>query len=164
MATLISANSLYDKWARGEGYQLTSEELEGYQLFQQHCASCHATDLFTDQSFRNNGFSTTNDLLKDKGREEITMNVDDRGKFKVPSLRNVEYTAPYMHNGKLNSLESVLDFYESDVQLTATLDPELNTNGTPGISLTPDQNKKIIAFLKTLSDEQFLSDPRFSEY
>jgi cytochrome c peroxidase len=164
MSTMISANSRYDKWIRQEGYELTSEEQEGHFLFQQHCGSCHSTDLFTDQSFRNNGFSTTNDLLKDKGREEITLNVDDRGKFKVPSLRNVEYTAPYMHNGKLNSLESVLDFYESDVQLTATLDPELNKNGTPGISLTPDQKKKIIAFLKTLSDEQFLSDPRFSEY
>src|SRR5687768_4241312 len=163
MATLISANSRYDKWARGEGYQLTSEELEGYQLFQQHCASCHATDLFTDQSFRNNGVSTSTDLLKDKGREEITLNADDRGKFKVPSLRNVEYTAPYMHTGKFNSLEAVLEFYTSGVQLSATLDPEMNNSGKLGFSFSADDKKKIIAFLKTLTDEQFLSDARFSE-
>jgi cytochrome c peroxidase len=164
MSTMISANSRYDKWIRREGYELTAVELDGHSLFQQHCASCHATDLFTDQTFRNNGFSTAEDLLKDQGREEISLNVDDRGKFKVPSLRNVEYTTPYMHNGKLNSLEAVLDFYDSHVQRSATLDPELQKNETPGIHLTPDEQKKIIAFLKTLTDEQFLSDRRFSEY
>ena len=104
------------------------------------------------------------DLLKDPGREEITLNPEDRGKFKVPSLRNIEYTAPYMHNGKLASLEDVLDFYSSGVQVSSTLDPLLNVNGQPGISFNEDEKKKIIAFLMTLSDEQFLSDRRFSEY
>ena len=164
MATVISANSRYDKYVRNEGVELTTNELKGEVLFRQHCGSCHATDLFTDQSFRNNGFSTVGDLLKDAGREEITLNADDRGKFKVPSLRNVAYTAPYMHNGKLNSLQDVLNFYVSAVQTSSTLDPLLIQNGQPGINLTIDESNNIIDFLKTLTDEQFLSDRRFSEY
>ena len=164
MATVISANSRYDKYVRNEGVEMTPNELKGEVLFRQHCGSCHATDLFTDQSFRNNGFSTVGDLLKDAGREEITLNADDRGKFKVPSLRNVAYTAPYMHNGKLNSLQDVLNFYVSAVQTSSTLDPLLIQNGQPGINLTIDESNNIIDFLKTLTDEQFLSDRRFSEY
>lgn len=163
MATMISANSPYDKYIRKEGAQLTAEQLEGHELFKTHCATCHATDLFTDQSYRNNGFSSAADLVKDPGREEITLNPQDRGKFKVPSLRNVEYTAPYMHNGKLKSLEDVLNFYTSGVQSSPTLDSLLNKTD-PGFLLNDDQKKKIIAFLKTLTDEQFLSDRRFAEY
>ncbi len=164
LATMVSANSPYDKYMRQEGFQFNSDQLEGHALFNQHCSACHASDLFTDQSFRNNGFSTSADLLRDAGREEITLNPDDRGKFKVPSLRNVEYTAPYMHNGKLASLTDVLNFYSSRVQVSATLDPILNVNAQPGILLSEDEKKKIIAFLMTLSDEQYLSDRRFSEY
>ena len=164
MATMVSANSRYDRYVRNEGVQLSPNELQGEVLFRQHCASCHSTDLFTDQSFRNNGFSNENDFLKDPGRQEITLNPEDRGKFKVPSLRNVEYTAPYMHNGKLNSLREVLNFYTSGVQLSSTLDPLLVQNGQPGIDLTVDEENRIIDFLKTLTDEEFLSDRRFSEY
>lgn len=164
MATMVSANSRYDKYVRNEGMQLTSNELQGEILFRQHCASCHATDLFTDQSFRNNGFSSAEDMARDSGREEITLNPDDRGKFKVPSLRNVEYTAPYMHNGKLSTLQDVLNFYVTNVQVSPTLDPLLMQNEQPGISLTVDERGKIIDFLKTLTDEEFLSDRRFSEY
>ena len=164
IATMVSANSRYDRYVRNEGVQLSPNELQGEVLFRQHCASCHSTDLFTDQSFRNNGFSNENDFLKDPGRQEITLNPEDRGKFKVPSLRNVEYTAPYMHNGKLNSLREVLNFYTSGVQLSSTLDPLLVQNGQPGIDLTVDEENRIIDFLKTLTDEEFLSDRRFSEY
>ncbi len=164
MATMISANSKYDKYVRHEGIELTEEELEGRELFKQKCASCHATDLFTDQAFRNKGFSTASDQLQDQGREEITLNPEDRGKFKVPSLRNVEYTAPYMHNGKLNSLKQVLDFYACGVQVSPTLDPIMIANTPAGIPLNEDEKKKIIAFLTTLTDEQFLSDRKFAEY
>jgi cytochrome c peroxidase len=164
MATMVSANSLYDQHVRNEGITLTTEQLDGRALFEVHCATCHATDLFTDQSFRNNGISSEANLPKDKGREEITLNPDDRGKFKVPSLRNVEYTSPYMHNGKLKTLQEVLDFYSSGVQMNSTLDPLLNRDGNLGIPLSSDEKKKIIAFLKTLTDEQFLSDRRFSEF
>jgi cytochrome c peroxidase len=164
MATMVSANSRYDRYVRNEGGELSSNEVEGEALFRQHCAPCHSSDLFTDQSFRNNGFSNENDILRDPGRQEITLNPEDRGKFKVPSLRNVAYTAPYMHNGKLNSLQEVLNFYSSGVQLSSTLDPLLMQNGQPGINLSVDERSRIIDFLKTLTDEEFLSDRRFSEY
>jgi cytochrome c peroxidase len=152
-------------YVRGENNVILSEtELYGLELFKENCASCHATDLFTDQSYRNNGFSSATDIERDKGREEITLNPDDRAKFKVPSLRNVEYTAPYMHNGKLTSLEAVLDFYTSGVNDMPTLDPLLKQNGKSGFDLTADEKKAIIQFLHTLTDEQFLSDRRFSEF
>lgn len=162
MAMLISANSRYDKYIRNEGVQLTEQELKGLQLFQQKCSSCHATDLFTDGSYRNNGI--TNDFRFDKGREEITLNIADRGKFKVPSLRNIEYTDPYMHNGSLYSLEEVLDHYAAGVKDSNTLDPLLKQNGNLGIALTEEEKSNIIAFLKTLTDHEFLRDKRFSEY
>jgi cytochrome c peroxidase len=164
LSTMISANSRYDLHVRNEASLLTNIELDGMLLFKQHCSGCHAGDLFTDQSFRNNGFSSVSDLARDKGREEITLLAEDRGKFKVPSLRNVEFTAPYMHNGKLPTLESVLNFYTTDVHDTPTLDPVLKINGRLGFDLNFEEKQKIIAFLKTLTDEQFLSDENFSEY
>lgn len=165
LATMISANSKYDLYVRGESnVKLTEIELQGMALFKSNCASCHSSDLFTDQSYRNNGFSSLADLDRDPGREEITLNPDDRGKFKVPSLRNVEYSAPYMHNGKLETLEDVLDFYTSEVNDSPTLDPLLKQHETPGFVLNADEKKAIIAFLKTLTDERYLGDRRFSEY
>lgn len=165
LATMVSSNAKYDKYVRGEnGVTLTETELQGLGLFKQKCASCHATDLFTDQSYRNNGYSSVAAFDRDKGREEITLNPEDRGKFKVPSLRNVEYTAPYMHNGKLNTLERVLNFYATAVHDTPTLDPLLKEGEKLGFDLTEDEQKAIIQFLYTLSDEQYLTDKRFSEY
>jgi len=165
LATMVSSNSKYDLYVRKENnVTLTDIELQGLELFKSKCASCHSTDLFTDQSYRNNGFSSLTDLDRDKGREEITLNPDDHGKFKVPSLRNVEYTAPYMHNGKLQTLEDVLNYYASGVKDTPTLDPLLKQSGNPGFELTDDEKKSIIVFLKTLTDERYLSDRRFSEY
>lgn len=165
LATMVSANSKYDKYVRNENnVMLTETELQGLDLFKQNCTTCHSTDLFTDQSYRNNGYSSLTDFDRDKGREEITLNPDDRGKFKVPSLRNVEYTAPYMHNGKLQSLEAVLDFYTSGVHDTPTLDPLLKQNGQLGFQLSADEKKAIIQFLHTLTDEQYLSEKRFSEF
>ncbi len=165
LATMVSANSKYDHYIRNENnVTLTEQELDGLALFTKHCTSCHATDLFTDQSYHNNGYSSVSDLERDSGRQEITLNEADRGKFKVPSLRNVEYTAPYMHNGKLNSLEEVLDFYTSGVHDSPTLDPLLKQDGQLGLVLNNDEKKAIIQFLYTLTDEQYISDPRFSEY
>ena len=161
-ATLISANSRYDKYVRNEGAQLTAQELNGLALFKSKCSSCHATDLFTDGSYRNNGI--TSDFRFDKGREEVTSDVTDLGKFKVPSLRNVEYTDPYMHDGRLTSLEEVLNHYSDGVKISETLDPLLLKDGRPGIALTESEKADIITFLKTLTDKEFLADKRFSEY
>lgn len=161
MTMMVSANSRYDRYVRNEaGGSLTQQELAGLALFQQNCASCHATDLFTDNSFRNNGLKP-NPLLNDLGREVVTGFAEDRYKFKVPSLRNVEKTSPYMHDGRFGSLESVLNFYAIGVQASATLDPLLNHNGVLGIPLTQEEKEALIAFLKTLTDEEFLSNPLF---
>lgn len=161
MAMMVSANSRYDKYVRSEaGGSLTQQELQGMQLFQSKCATCHATDLFTDNSFRNNGLPP-NPFLNDKGREVMTGFSTDRYKFKVPSLRNVEKTAPYMHDGRFGSLESVLNFYSSGVQQSETLDPHLNHGDVLGIPITADEKAAIIVFLKTLTDEEFLSNPLF---
>jgi cytochrome c peroxidase len=164
MVMMTSSNSRFDKFRRNEiGGTLTQEEQDGYAIFNQKCASCHATDLFTDNSFRNNGLSV-NPVVNDVGRFRVTELPQDMNKFKVPSLRNIEKTAPYMHDGRLYTLESVLNHYSSGVVNSATLDPSLNNNGTLGIPLTNLEKTKLIAFLKTLTDNQYLTDKRFSEF
>jgi len=164
MTMMVSSNSRFDKYRRNEsGGNLTVEELEGYALFNQKCASCHATDIFTDNSFRNNGL-IINPQVNDIGRFRVTELEQDKYKFKVPSLRNIEKTAPYMHDGRFYSLEGVLDHYANGVTNTQNLDASLNNNGVLGIPLSASDKTKIIAFLKTLTDHQFLTDKRFSEY
>ncbi len=164
MVMITSSNSRFDKYRRQEvSGILTKEELEGYSLFKQKCTSCHAGDLFTDNSFRNNGL-TVNPILNDVGRYRVSEQAEDLYKFKVPSLRNIEKTAPYMHDGRLFTLEAVLEHYNSGVVNSATLDPILNKNGNLGIPLTTFEKTKIIAFLKTLTDNEYLTNPRFSEY
>lgn len=164
MVMLTSSNSKFDKFSRHEtGGELSSDELAGYALFNTNCASCHATDLMTDDSFRNNGLAI-NPALNDVGRFRVTELETDYYKFKVPSLRNVEKTAPYMHDGRFGSLEAVLNHYSLGVQKSATLDPILNKNGALGIPLSAIEKKQLVAFLKTLTDNQYLNDKRFSEY
>ncbi|WP_395633155.1 cytochrome-c peroxidase [Flavobacterium sp.] len=164
MVMVTSSNSRFDKYRRNEtGGTLTAEELEGYALFNQKCASCHATDIFTDNSFRNNGLPV-NPSINDIGRYRVTELPQDLHKFKVPSLRNIEKTAPYMHDGRFYTLEAVLNHYSSGVIASATLDPVLQNNSVLGIPLTDSEKTKLIAFLKTLTDNQYLTDPRFAEF
>lgn len=161
MTMLVSASSKYDKYIRGEdGTTLTIEELAGLQLVKQKCQSCHKGDLFSDFTFRNNGVGNG----VDKGRALITLNPEDNYKFKVPSLRNLAYTAPYMHNGVYLDLDAVLQHYNSEIKVSATLDPILQQGGVVGIPLSSTEQSQIIAFLKTLNDEAFIKDRRFSEY
>lgn len=164
MTMLTSANSRFDKYKRNEiGGTLSAEEINGYQVFKQKCASCHATDIFTDNSFRNNGLSV-NPALNDLGRFRVTEQENDKYKFKVPSLRNIEKTAPYMHDGRFYTLESVLDHYSNGVANTQNLDSSLNSNGTLGIALTATEKLQLVAFLKTLTDNEFLTNRKFSEF
>lgn len=161
MTMMVSSNSRYDKYVRKEpGGNLSDQELQGMKLFADKCASCHATDLFTDNSFRNNGL-TPNPLLNDYGREKVTGFGYDRYKFKVPSLRNAELTAPYMHDGRFGSLESVLNFYSSGVKDSETLDLLLHQNGALGVALSQHEKAAIIAFIKTLTDDEFIKNPLF---
>lgn len=153
----ISANSKYDKYVRNEGVTLTDDELGGLQLFKQKCATCHVGELFSDFSYRNNGLPIGNE--EDTGRGRITLNKEDNYKFRVPSLRNIEATRPYMHDGRFRSLEAVLDHYEKGIVQSQTPDSQLKN----GISLSADEKQKIIAFLKTLTDEEFMGNKLLSE-
>lgn len=164
MVMLTSSNSKFDHYRRNEaGGELTTDESEGYALFKTKCASCHATDLQTDDSFRNNGLAI-NPLINDVGRYRVTEQVQDYYKFKVPSLRNVEKSAPYMHDGRFGTLEAVLEHYSSGVNGSLTLDPILQKDGKIGIAISAKEKLQLIAFLKTLTDNQYFTDKRFSEY
>ena len=161
MVMLVSDQSKYDSVIRKQGARFTQEEQQGYTLFQQKCSSCHKEPLFTDQSFRNNGIGTGPN--NDEGRYPITLNMNDKYKFKVPSLRNLAYTAPYMHDGRMYTLNAVLNHYISEVQDMATLDPLLKQNGVLGIPLSASDKQFLLAFLNTLNDRNFITDKRFSE-
>lgn len=161
MTIMISADAKYDQYLRNEsGVDFSTEEKRGLALFHQHCASCHATSIFTDNSFRNNGL-IPNPRINDLGRETVTGFAEDRYKFKVPSLRNIELTAPYMHDGRFGSLESVLHFYSDGVTETQNLDPLMKQNNRLGIPLSEDEKKALIAFLKTLTDKQLIKNQEF---
>lgn len=99
----------------------------------------------------------------DEGRYPVTLNPADKYKFKVPSLRNLAYTAPYMHDGRFYTLQGVLTHYNVEVTETPTLDPLLKTNGRPGIPLSADEQQKLLTFLNTLNDRSFIKDQRFSQ-
>jgi cytochrome c peroxidase len=162
-ASLTSANSRYDKYVRHEtGGELKEQELSGLAIFQAKCSGCHATDLFTDESFRNNGLDRT--FARDSGRAHVTSRANDRGRFKVPSLRNVAVTGPYMHDGRFATLAQVLAHYDHGVQPSPTLDPLLRQpDGRLGISLTASEQADLLAFLNTLTDQTFLTDYRLGQ-
>ncbi|OYX23479.1 MAG: cytochrome-c peroxidase [Flavobacteriales bacterium 32-35-8] len=165
MVMMVSSNSKYDKYVRQEeNVSLSQIEWDGLNTFQNKCATCHATDLFSDQSYRNNGLSI-NPRLNDTGRFKILENSEDLYKFKVPSLRNIEFTFPYMHDGRFETLEAVLDFYDAGMTDNGNVDISLKRDdGSFGISLSTYEKESVIAFLKTLTDNEFLNDKRFSEF
>lgn len=157
MSVLITVNSRYDQWkANPQKSPFTEDEVRGHQLFQQKCASCHSGGLFSNQTFVNNGLPS-NPRINDLGRELVSGDSKERYKFKVPSLRNVAYTAPYMHDGRFRTLESVLRFYNEGMVYSETIAEELETDGHLGIPMTIEEQGLIITFLKTLSDESFIS-------
>jgi cytochrome c peroxidase len=153
MLTLVSSNAKYDSVMRGTS-QFTAQEQNGYGLFKQNCASCHAEPLFTNFAFENNGLPVDT-TLNDKGRQRISRNTDDSLKFKVPSLRNVEFTSPYMHDGRFKRLSEVLIHYTIGIQQTPTLSEKLQKP----IVLNSNEKVDLIAFLLTLSDRHFIFDP-----
>lgn len=159
MGAMVSSNSRYDKHERGEaGGSFTDQEERGLALFREKCASCHKEPLLSDFSYRNNGL-VPNGSINDSGRARITQLADDIYKFKVPSLRNVGLSKPYMHDGRFNTLEEVLEHYATGIYKTPTLDPLLQN----GISLSEQDKQDIKAFLLTLDDNEFIKDKRFAE-
>lgn len=172
--TLISSNSNYDKYLRGE-YQLTTSELHGLELFSRgpqptqnirgaNCGHCHGSPKTFIELFHNNGLDIS---PSDKGREDVTGQTIDRGRFRVATLRNIELTAPYMHDGRFNTLDEVLDHYSDHVKQSETLSPFIsevsNVQGKLGLQLTKQEKEDIISFLKMLTDHQFINNLEFSD-
>lgn len=157
MGAMVSASSRYDQYRQGASTFSTSE-VNGLNLFRAHCESCHKEPLMTDMQFRNNGLDS--EFSSDPGRAMITGLPQDSGLFRVPSLRNVALTKPYMHDGRFSSLSQVLEHYSSGIVASGTLDPHFS-NGS--ITLTTQEKTDLIAFLYTLTDQRFISDRRFSE-
>lgn len=155
MLTLVSANSKYDRVKKGQA-QFTEQETKGYALFIKNCSSCHTEPLFTNGEFANNGL-TVDPTLNDYGRMKISGRNQDSLLFKVPTLRNIEYSFPYMHDGRFKKLSEVLNHYTKGVQLSNTLAPELNQK----IRLSSAEKVDLVAFLLTLSDKDFVFNPAF---
>ncbi len=162
LLTLTSFNAKFDRVLRGEE-KFTAEEQRGFELFSTEydprrgqfgadCFHCHGGPLFQSQSFANNG---SDGAFTDIGREKITGKASDRGKFSVPSLRNVELTAPYMHDGRFRTLEDVIRHYSTGIPRSATLDPNLAKHPDGGVPLSDTDKRALMAFLKTLTDAQF---------
>lgn len=155
IGTMVSADSAYDRAARG-GAPLSPDAEHGLSVFRQRCVSCHAEPLFSDYQFRNNGLDAE---PRDPGRGAISGDPKDRGRFRVPSLRNVALTSPYMHDGRFETLREVIEHYAHGIRHSATLDPLL---ATPR-DLSPADQRALLAFLPTLTDEAFVRDARYAE-
>ena len=156
--SLVSSNSKYDKVMRHEkDIFFTKQEENGYNLFKINCASCHTEPLLTNNGFADNGLPLDLDY-KDYGRLAITLNPKDSMNFKVPTLRNIEFTYPYMHDGRFNKLKEVINFYTDGKVKRKTLAKELQKP----IVLNENEKKDLIAFLLTLSDKEFLFNPKYS--
>lgn len=156
LLTLVSANSKYDLVMRGDA-DFSEMEKKGYALFKQYCSACHREPLFTNQSFANNGLPV-DPTLNDKGLMKTTGKPNDSLLFKVPTLRNIEFSYPYMHDGRFKNLNQVLNHYVGGIQLTPTLHPSLQH----GIYLSSAEKTELICFLLTLTDKEFLYNPAFS--
>lgn len=155
MLSLVSATSKYDSVMLKQAV-FTPKEQNGYVLFQKNCNVCHQAPLFSSGEFENNGL-TIDTTLNDMGRMKITNNPADARKFKVPTLRNIEFTYPYMHDGRFKRLSEVLKHYTTGIEQSPTLSPHLTTP----IALTSNEKVDLIAFLLTLSDKSFVFDKRF---
>lgn len=151
--TLVSADSKYDRVKQSK-MKFTEQEENGYKLFLENCNACHTEPLFSNYKFANNGLSIDT-TLKDYGRYTITKQSSDSLKFKVPSLRNLSYTNPYMHDGRFNKLHQVINHY-IHLKDSKTLSPELKKP----IQLNSNQKTDLIAFLLTLNDSAFVFNPQ----
>jgi cytochrome c peroxidase len=141
---------------KGDKSLLNESEVHGMKLFygtRTNCSGCHSGFNFTNYSFVNNGLYT---VFEDEGRMRLTKEESDRALFKVPTLRNVEVTGPYMHDGSMNTLEEVVEHYSSGVKMH----PNKSKMLTP-LSLSSDEQKQLVDFLKTLTDHQFLTNQNF---
>ena len=160
LRTVNSGNSKFDQYLNGE-VELSNEELAGFDLFfteRADCFHCHATTFFTDNLMHNNALDTE----PDPGHYLVTGDSVDFGKFKSPSLRNIAYTGPYMHDGRFATLEEVIGFYSTGLKPSKTVDPLMKQLHQGGVQLSEEEKSNLLAFLKTLSDPDFIDNPDFS--
>lgn len=153
LSTLISNQSRYDSVMRHEK-AFTAQEKSGYKLFKQHCNTCHTEPLFTNHKYKDNGLPIDEEL-RDYGRYRITQNHADSLKFKVPTLRNITHSYPYMHDGRFQSLSEVLSHYDHGLVNRRGVDSGIKK----GIKLSSAQRVDLTAFLLTLTDKYFLFNP-----
>ena len=154
--TLVSANSKYDQYLSGKT-ALAASETQGLKVFQAKCSSCHAGEHFTDRLYYNIGLNADfpdPQALDDPlwGRQRITLQPEDKDKYRTPTLRNLAFTAPYMHDGRFDSLDEVLDFFDHGVQKPENLSPELIN----GIKMSTEDRAALLDFLQTLNDYSFI--------
>lgn len=172
MLTMISGNSKWDKVQRGEA-TFTAQEKRGQDLFfsefdpsgkvkSGECFHCHGGPNFTNDRFMNNGLDDDASFM-DIGRERVTLNPNDRAKFKVPTLRNIAVTAPYMHDGRFTKLEDVVQHYSSGVKQSSTVDILLQFSLKPGLGLSESDIADLVTFLNTLTDETYLTNPKYAK-
>ncbi|WP_408036814.1 cytochrome-c peroxidase [Tenacibaculum aestuarii] len=164
--TLISGNSKFDQYLLGKA-ELTSEELNGFNVFMDEtrgdCFHCHGSDnnpLWTDNQFHNNGLDET---FTDLGLGTFTGDPNDNGKFKSPSLRNLAFTAPYMHDGRFTTLEEVINHYSEGLKQSSTIDPLMKKVNQEGVQLSNKDKADLKAFLLSLSDNDFINNPDFQQ-
>jgi cytochrome c peroxidase len=173
MLSIISDDSKYDRYLAGNATLSDSEERGRVLFFGEYneffpnlsgadCAHCHSGNNFENDLYMNNGLDMDAGFL-DFGREEATGNIADRAKFKVTSLRNIEVTPPYMHDGRFQTLEEVVNHYNSNVQNSSTVDPALLGTTSTGLMLDALEQEDLINFLKTLTDNTFLNNPDYSD-
>ena len=158
--TLLSANSKFDQYKRGF-VSLTAQELRGMNIYMDDkkgdCAHCHSLgSTFTDFAFRNTGLDS---IAVDSGRYKITLQSGDLGKFKTPTLRNIEMTAPYMHDGRFTTLRQCIEHYNKNFHYSANLAPELKIQ-TKG-RMSESEIDDLVAFLQTLTDHEFITKTEF---
>lgn len=163
--TMVSADSKFDRYVRGET-ALTDEELKGYLLFTTEegadCFHCHGGSgnmLFSTYGFANNGLDPDSLMTDPYDRFSVTGNAADRGRYRIPTLRNIEYTAPYMHDGRFSTLEEVIDQYSEGVHYAPNISPLMHHVSEGGVQLTEPEKQALKAFLLTLSDPNLLSNP-----
>jgi len=174
MNSVVSVESKYDRYLKGQVSLDSNEERGRYLFFAEFnpgfpslsgadCQNCHTGLNFENDSYMNNGLDTDAQMT-DLGRMKHSQLASDRGKFKVTSLRNIELTPPYMHDGRFQTLEEVIDHYDSGLKNSSTLDPTLVypfNNG--GLQLSEEDKRDLIAFLKTLTDRSLITNPEYSD-
>lgn len=173
MLTIVSNKSKYDGYLAGVE-TLTNSEERGRELFFKEynpfipmesgadCVHCHSGPNFENDKYMNNGLDDDASIT-DIGREEVSGDASDKGKFKVPSLRNIELTRPYMHDGRFTTLEEVVDHYNSGIKQSETIDPAIENTRDKGLMLSDQDKKDLVAFLKTLTDRSLITNLEYSD-